>query len=129
MASFILNNTTTLTAEQNQTSFNETNQNFVNTSDDYDYNLDESMLYLPKVEFILICIFYGLTLLLGLVGNVLVIISVARFKKMQNVTNIFLLSLATADLLVVLICVPIKVSFCISSYYLFVSSSTTSFNA
>ncbi|KAL5015726.1 hypothetical protein ScPMuIL_005315 [Solemya velum] len=102
------NITTTLTSEQNLSSFSESNQSLSNRSDDYDYNLDDSMLYLPKLELILICIFYGLTLLLGLIGNVLVIISVARFKKMQNVTNIFLLSLATADLLVVLICVPIK---------------------
>ena len=75
----------------------------------YDYNYNESVNYVPLDELVPNAVVYGLTFLLGLVGNVLVIISVARYKRMQNVTNIFLLSLATADLLLVLICVPVKV--------------------
>lgn len=51
---------------------------------------------------------YGLVFLIGLVGNLLVIIVVQRYKKMRNVTNVFLASLSTADLLLILFCAPIQ---------------------
>ncbi|EEC15204.1 G protein-coupled receptor, putative, partial [Ixodes scapularis] len=52
---------------------------------------------------------YGSTLLLGLVGNLLIVYTVARFQRMRSISNIFLASLATADLLIVLLCIPVKV--------------------
>ncbi|KAL8561698.1 hypothetical protein ACOMHN_025982 [Nucella lapillus] len=73
---------------------------------DYDYDLSVSML--PLNELVVNAVGYGLVLILGLVGNILVVVSVARYRRMHNVTNIFLLSLATADLLLVCICVPVK---------------------
>ncbi|CAI9736619.1 1-like peptide receptor [Octopus vulgaris] len=51
---------------------------------------------------------YLFTLLLGMVGNSLVIFCIVKHKGMRSITNIFLLSLACADLLLVLICVPVK---------------------
>lgn len=80
-----------------------------NTSD-YVYDYDESVNTLPVEELVVNAVGYGLVLLLGMVGNILVVISVARYRRMHNVTNIFLLSLATADLLLVCICIPVKVS-------------------
>lgn len=76
---------------------------------EYNYDYDAAIAHLPLNELIPVTIFYSITLLSGLVGNILVIISVARFKKMQNTTNTFLLSLSTADLLLIVICVPVKV--------------------
>lgn len=75
----------------------------------YHYDYDESINDIPLEEFIPVAVVYGLTLLLGVVGNVLVIFSITRYRRMQSVTNIFLVSLSSADLLLVLICVPIKV--------------------
>lgn len=75
----------------------------------YDYEYDADPGDIPVEQLIPVSLTYGLTMVLGLLGNVLVIVSVAKFKKMQNVTNMFLLSLASADLLLVLICVPVKV--------------------
>ena len=72
----------------------------------YDYDSDIPLAELAPVTFV-----YGLTLVLGLVGNGLVIFTIVRIRRMQSVTNIFLTSLASADLLLILICVPIKVSF------------------
>lgn len=45
-------------------------------------------------------------LLVGITGNVLVPIVIAHSKDLRNSTNIFLVNLALADLLVILICLP-----------------------
>ena len=74
---------------------------------DYYYEVDMQ----PKLEELIpVSIVYGLTLIVGIIGNGLVIFSVTRYEQMMTITNTFLLSLATADLLLVLICVPVKVS-------------------
>lgn len=78
--------------------------------DSYDYDYAESTGSLPVAEFVSVTLVYGLTFILGAAGNTLVIVCIARFRRMQNVTNIFLVSLASADLLLVFACVPIKVS-------------------
>ncbi|XP_013413429.1 G-protein coupled receptor 54 [Lingula anatina] len=61
-------------------------------------------------ELIPVVVIYGLTFILGVIGNVLVIFSIAWYKRMRNITNLFLLSLAGADLLLVILCVPIKLA-------------------
>lgn len=95
----------------------------INDYDDYDfyyeYEYDADPGYIPIEQLIPVSIVYGVTLVLGLLGNSLVIVSVAKFKNMQNVTNMFLLSLATADLLLVMICVPVKVCNCCCYFILF----------
>ena len=89
------------------------------TADDYIYDYDPDALP-PMEEFIPVTLLYTLTLLLGVIGNALVIFSIAKYRKMQSVTNIFLTSLASADMLLVLICVPVKVSIlCLSSSFQF----------
>ena len=75
---------------------------------DYHYNYEDSHV-LPLEELVPVSVAYGLTLVLGITGNILVIASVIRFRKLHSVTNVFLLSLASADLLLVVICVPVKV--------------------
>ncbi len=81
-----------------------------NASDyEYDYNITDSF-ELPLKELVPLSLMYCLTLLLGMADNSLVIFAICRYKRLQSVTNIFLLSLASADLLLVLICVPIKVN-------------------
>jgi hypothetical protein len=74
----------------------------------YEYEASDSFI-IPLDEVIPSGIIYGITFMVGVIGNALVIFSIARFRRMQNVTNIFLTSLASADLLLILICVPIKV--------------------
>ena len=74
------------------------------TTPDYDIQFE-----LPLEELIPVSIVYGSTLILGIIGNGLVIFSVSRYEQMMTITNTFLLSLASADLVLVLICVPVKV--------------------
>ncbi|XP_070194636.1 QRFP-like peptide receptor [Littorina saxatilis] len=74
----------------------------------YEYDYDDSINNIPLQELIPVTLTYTLTLLLGLIGNCLVIFSISYYRRMRTVTNVFLLSLASADLLLVLVCVPIK---------------------
>ncbi|GAU99687.1 hypothetical protein RvY_10648 [Ramazzottius varieornatus] len=50
----------------------------------------------------------GLMTICGVVGNVLVILSVALMRKLRTVTNCFIVSLAVADLLVAVFVMPIS---------------------
>lgn len=78
---------------------------------DYEYDYNASLANIPLKELVPVTIVYGLTFILGLIGNVLVIVSITRYRRMQTVTNTFLTSLASADLLLVSLCIPVKVSF------------------
>lgn len=85
--------------------------NFTENEYEEDYELD--LLHLSEnwfIRFIPAIVIYSLTFLLGFFGNILVIFSILYLKKLQSITNLFLLSLATADLLLIIICVPIKVN-------------------
>ncbi|CAH1773989.1 unnamed protein product [Owenia fusiformis] len=75
--------------------------------EDYEYDYNASVNTFP-LDAIPVAVVYGLTLILGIVGNSLVIFCIARYRRLQNVTNIFLTSLAIADLLLVLLCIPTK---------------------
>jgi len=53
---------------------------------------------------------YVIVFLVALLGNSLVIITIASNKRMRNLTNIFLLSMAVSDLLIALVCMPINLT-------------------
>ncbi|KAK8763424.1 hypothetical protein V5799_033965 [Amblyomma americanum] len=74
--------------------------------EDYDY--EESAWHYDLADLVPTAVVYGATLLLGLVGNLLIVYTVARFPRMRSISNLFLASLASADLLIVLLCVPVK---------------------
>ncbi|XP_053990016.1 cholecystokinin receptor type A-like isoform X1 [Hylaeus volcanicus] len=49
---------------------------------------------------------YGTIFLLSVIGNSLVLITLARNKRMRTVTNVYLLNLAVSDLLLGVFCIP-----------------------
>ena len=55
--------------------------------------------------------------ILLLLGNILVILTVVKVFKTRNVTNMFICSLAVADLLVSVVCIPFRVSLNLMSLY------------
>ncbi|CAJ0963307.1 unnamed protein product, partial [Mesorhabditis belari] len=59
------------------------------------------------MEIMIPALIYLVVFLVGTIGNALVIFVVNRFKRMRNVTNVFLASLSTADLCLIWFCVPI----------------------
>ena len=52
---------------------------------------------------------HSLVFLSGLIGNFLVCVSVIRNQSMHTVTNYFIVNLAFADFMVILICLPTSV--------------------
>lgn len=80
-------------------------ENFTTSINGTEYYQNEAFDGAPHYEwtymFVIVFIFAG-----GL-GNILVCLAVALDKKLQNVTNYFLLSLAVADLLVSLFVMPL----------------------
>ena len=52
---------------------------------------------------------FSLTFSLGVSGNILIILTVMKKSSFKSPTNTFLASLATADLLLIMVCLPVKV--------------------
>lgn len=84
----------------------------------YTYSYQDNLDWLPLNELVPCVTFYVIIGLLGITGNSLVIIAILALPRTRNITNLFLLSLASADLLLVLVCVPIKVDHFITSKFL-----------
>ena len=66
----------------------------------------QSVLEVERLVRIIVPTIFGVIVLLGLLGNLLVILVVVSDKHMRNTTNILILSLAVADLLFIVFCVP-----------------------
>ncbi len=61
-----------------------------------------------KLNQILI-VLYTLIFIMGLISNLLVILFVFMNKRHQTITNKFITNLAFADLLVIIVCIPINI--------------------
>ncbi|XP_076001392.1 C-C chemokine receptor type 7 [Genypterus blacodes] len=94
----------TTTEEENMSTTEEEN---MSTTEDYDaYSMDYSVFVqrCPKdsnIQFRLwfVSTFYSIICFLGLVGNLLVILTFFYFKRLKTMTNVYLLNLSFSDLL------------------------------
>ena len=93
-----------------------TNENCLSDSDYVDMILD----YIKPVfyEWILI-VMHILVFITGLIGNLLVCVAVYRNRSMRTVVNYFLVNLAVADFLVLIVCLPPSVLWDITETWFF----------
>ena len=103
----------------------------VNSNEDYVYDMDGSLAYsnasnctndycIPDQDYIemmfnhiypdsydwALIAMHSIVFSIGLIGNSLVCLAVYRNYSMRTVTNYFIVNLAVADLLVIIICLP-----------------------
>jgi allatostatin receptor len=55
---------------------------------------------------IVVGVIYSFTFIVGLIGNLLVVLTILLHKRMRNSTNLIILNLAIADLIFIIFCVP-----------------------
>ncbi|XP_015598583.1 orexin receptor type 2 isoform X2 [Cephus cinctus] len=85
---------------------NETNcTNAYCISDEEYFERMENYIFPDPYTWVLIAM-HSVVFVVGLVGNALVCLAVYRNHSMRTVTNYFIVNLAVADLLVILICLP-----------------------
>lgn len=85
---------------------------------DYEKFLIDNYVKPTQLEWCFIPLF-GVLFIIGLVGNFLVTFVVVRNPTMRTITNIFLVNLAVADFLVILLCLPFTVLWDITNTWFF----------
>ncbi|KAM4678522.1 LOW QUALITY PROTEIN: alpha-1A adrenergic receptor-like [Discoglossus pictus] len=68
---------------------------------------------------IVVGVIFGVFIIFGVLGNILVILSVACHRHLQTVTHYFIANLAVADLLLMSMVLPFSATFEIQGYWLF----------
>ncbi|GFG37653.1 hypothetical protein Cfor_02016, partial [Coptotermes formosanus] len=102
---FIYNNVTSyFSLKENKSKSSESNESVT----DYVYDYEESHNIFNWSELIPTLVVYGATMVIGIAGNSLIIFTICRYRRMKSTTNVFLASLASADLLLIIICIPVK---------------------
>ncbi|XP_054287538.1 QRFP-like peptide receptor [Macrosteles quadrilineatus] len=81
-----------------------------NTTDYDDYDYLEALNTYYWEELLPPLVVYSVTMVLGIIGNSLIIFTICRYRRMKSTTNVFLASLASADLLLIIICIPVKLA-------------------
>ncbi|KAJ2940446.1 hypothetical protein O0L34_g129 [Tuta absoluta] len=79
--------------------FNMTFEDVMNNSEPY-------QPYVERPETYIVPLIFALIFVIGVVGNGTLVAVFVRHKAMRNVPNTYILSLALADLLVIITCVP-----------------------
>jgi allatostatin A receptor len=80
-----------------------------NFTDFYPLNNTDARVGLMQFELtiaLLVTITFGITIIVGIVGNLLVLFTILLQKKMRSPTNILIMNLAIAELSFIVLCVP-----------------------
>ena len=77
-------------------------------------DVERDIEQLQKVVPILVPILFSIIILVGFIGNILVVSIICLNKTMKTTTNLLILNLAVADILFIIFCIP----FTAADYYL-----------
>ena len=77
-------------------------------SDYHDVSFENSIYKIPISLIIVLSVFYGLIILVALIGNILVIFVVFVSPRMRTVTNFYIANLAFADVTIAMFNIPFQ---------------------
>ncbi|KAM6470284.1 neuropeptide Y receptor type 6-like isoform 1-T2 [Liasis olivaceus] len=69
--------------------------------------------------FLLLIIAYAVVMLVGLLGNLCLIIIIKKQKESQNVTNVLIANLSISDIFICVMCIPFTVAYTWMDYWVF----------
>lgn len=75
--------------------------------------------HLPLAMIFTLALAYGAVIILGVTGNLALIVIILRQKEMRNVTNILIVNLSFSDLLVAIMCLPFTFVYTIMDHWVF----------
>ncbi|XP_061101712.1 neuropeptide Y receptor type 1-like [Conger conger] len=78
---------------------------------------EECQSHLPM--FFVMAVAYSAVALLGVIGNLALVLIIARQKEMHNVTNILIANLSVSDLLVSVVCLPFTLVYTFMDHWVF----------
>lgn len=102
-------------------------RNLMNGKNDTDFSSNtfvetEGMLLSDRMTLIvsiIVPILFGIIIIIGLIGNALVVVVVAANAQMRSTTNLLIINLAVADLLFIVFCVPFTATDYVLTYWPF----------
>lgn len=74
---------------------------------------------LPLAIVFTLSLAYGIVMILGLSGNLALIIIILKQKEMRNVTNILIVNLSFSDLLATIMCLPFTLVYTLMDHWIF----------
>lgn len=75
--------------------------------------------HLPLAVIFTLALAYGAVIILGVSGNLALIIIILKQKEMRNVTNILIVNLSFSDLLVAVMCLPFTFVYTLMDHWVF----------
>ncbi|XP_066136159.1 neuropeptide Y receptor type 1 isoform X1 [Saccopteryx bilineata] len=75
--------------------------------------------HLPLAMIFILALAYGAVIILGVTGNLALIIIILKQKEMRNVTNILIVNLSFSDLLVAIMCLPFTFVYTLMDHWVF----------
>eukprot|EP00069_Balaena_mysticetus_P007938 bmy_19420T0 len=105
---FLPRSSTTMRVEpMNSTNIYDANEDYFGLANSSDYSLDVdsflcSLQEVRKFSGLFVPLAYSLICVSGLLGNILVVVTFAFYKKAKSMTDVYLLNMAVADILFVL---------------------------
>ncbi|XP_030047446.1 neuropeptide Y receptor type 1 [Microcaecilia unicolor] len=80
---------------------------------------EEEECHMPLAMVFTLALAYGAVIILGLSGNLALIIIILKQKEMRNVTNILIVNLSFSDLLVTIMCLPLTLVYTLMDHWVF----------